>query len=638
MTHPIQPPYHQGPTPNLHTRAWNETLTSELYRRTDEAERFLRSTHNVTDFEKLQELSGKARGGAFGPRSDVASNSVLGASVVGCATAGALVLGPVGAILGGIGGLFLGGEAGVLGSKVVAEHRLSSFLDKVTGQGAATTPSAGPMAALPTSNAPTDGGVQIPADELQKAMFDRFPSHLERAAMTVGSDRLHELETKTTRQLLIERGVRDDVRVLTPWSYPTENHVACDTVFDASTGSVYTGVGQGHSRFLTAFDTNGRVKWSHSGAEMTCPPVVADGTVYFRTRGNLLACNASGVRLWEAPTTAGSSWEDRPPAVAPDGTVYVIDSLSGIGHEAPNMCLRAVKDGQELWKFDVVGDHTGDPQVLRGQDGTVYLTAALREREHSLGGLLAGDSKEQDYLIALRPNGTLKFKAAVSSWPSYVATSLSEGLDGTIYAAHGGQSLTAFSPDDGHALWNYRCMDRRIVEHSSAHSRLTQAPGFDADGNVYVTTGISSCYPEGYLVRLDSQGKEQWVRAVDGGISSRPHLGPDGLLYLTTSRGELRSFDTAGNQVSATVVGDVSWSNFAFGSDGQLFLNTDRQIMEFQPDADKAREKIFAPEPEPIVLPPKEGGKIQDDGDYVIIGGMRLKRRNTAEAGAPAAG
>lgn len=606
-----------SPSPGLHSRAWNGTLPHDLYDLSDRAEHRLRDADDATGFERLESLRDLAVRGSFAGRAQWASNGLLAGGLLAGAVAGGAAVGVLGVVAGVFAAPLVVAELTALGIKALGEHRLRRFVTSVVD---GTRSPEGPLPAQPTATAPPLA--EVAPEDVRQALAERHPEEAERAAVAIGSERLRVLEDHVTRELLTDRGLLEDSRVHAIWRYPTDDHEAGDTCFDPGTGNVYTRVGKGHTTYLTALDSDGRVRWTWPEAA-TCSPVLDPaGNVYFRTRGALRVLNPLGQERWNAPVQANGSWQDAPPAVGPDGTVYVIDSLRPTGVHEPNLRLRALRDGREVWHFDATARYTGDPQVMVARDATIYLTAALPERNPF------ASKDEQDCLVALRPDGSLKSRAPVSFWPSYVATSLSEGPDGSIYACHGEKNLTAFTPE-GRERWTYRMTDRRLTNHSSSHARLTQAPGFDSDGHLYVASEVCASYPEGYLVRLEPDGTERWVRAVDGGISSRPHVGSDGRIYLTSSSGELRGFDADGTQQVAARVGNASWSNFCFGRDGELLLNTDRQIVAWQPDDGKAVASVRRPPPsEPEVPRTATSTGIQDDGDTVVIGGIRLRKRS----------
>jgi len=416
------------------------------------------------------------------------------------------------------------------------------------------------------------------------------------------------------------------------WHYEKPGHTSCSTVYDKKNGAIYTGIGSLDKWYMTALNTDGTVKWTYPDEPAKSPPVQGkDGTIYFRTHDNLVAMSPGGKVLWKHKTD--SHWTDSSPALGPDGSAYIVTgSGTYASHREENQSLVAIKNGKEQWRFNFEGDYTGDPQPLVGKDGTIYLGAEKKVRK----GFIFGEKKDTPFLFAIKPDGTEKFRTKVKYWPSYITTQLTEGPDGTIFACHGDKELTAFNPDNGKVRWSYHLEDKVKVDHSGARARLNQVPEFDEDGNVYLASDISSCYPEGYLIKLDKFGNEKWSKSIKGGYSTKPHFGPDGNLWAGTGRGNLLSYDKSGDFKGSYRVGEMYGNNFSFGDDGEIFLNTTKRIIAFQPDMDKIpteTEKAMAgidktSESEEITEEP--GIKVEDE--FVTIGGVKLRKGRKKEA------
>jgi len=149
-----------------------------------------------------------------------------------------------------------------------------------------------------------------------------------------------------------------------------------------------------------AFRPDGGKKWSRKldAGPLTSPAIGRDGTVYVGVvekglrapdsdvrRGSLVAFNRDGRRQWAARfgSVAG------PPAIGPDGTVY----MAARDRDPQTCVLHAIApDGSERWSrkwpFTV-----STPVVDR--DGTLYFTIT-------------------DIVVALRPNGRRKWKIELS--------------------------------------------------------------------------------------------------------------------------------------------------------------------------------------------------------------------------------
>jgi outer membrane protein assembly factor BamB len=100
------------------------------------------------------------------------------------------------------------------------------------------------------------------------------------------------------------------------WSYHTAYYV--DSSPAVVNGVVYIGSQDGHLYALNA--SNGAVKWSYLGGELSASPAVANGVVYGATT-SFYAVNAeTGAQLWRYPNGGNTSFSS--PAVA-NGVVYV---------------------------------------------------------------------------------------------------------------------------------------------------------------------------------------------------------------------------------------------------------------------------------------------------------------------------
>ncbi len=472
----------------------------------------------------------------------------------------------------------------------------------------------------PKSPNAIQNGIKTPRDGFQKSpASDAGLMKMEKLAKFKTKDVGEALFSKSKKA--VEKLEDEVIKEHSLWHYEKEGHTLCDTVRDEKRDTIYTGVGYLEKWYLTAMNSNGTVKWSFTEEKGASDPVLdKEGNIYFRTNKNLYSFDPDGNIKWKFPNDG--SWNDSPPALGPDGTVYILTAQDHISFQDENQALVAIKDGKELWRYKAHGDHTGDPQPLVGKDGTIYFGANKDVKK----GFIFREKEEKPFLIALNPDGSEKFRAKVKYWPSYVSTQLTEGPDGTIYACHGDKELTAFDPQTGKEKWNFHLDDRVKMDYSGSIARLNQVPTFDEEGNLYIASDITSSYPDGHLIKLDSQGKEQWEKSFKGGFSTKPHLGPDGSIWLGTGRGELTSYSKDGELKGKYHVGHMSSNNFAFGNDGEIFLNTEKRIIAFQPDMEKIpsnAEQLIENSAEKSESEPEEPG-IKVGKNFVEIGGVKL--------------
>ncbi|MCE7873209.1 hypothetical protein DYH09_22930 [bacterium CPR1] len=585
--------------------------------RADRVEELLQSHHREDELAQLKDLRWRA---VHTPTPKWAGLALAtGGLTVGMAVG--LAVGPV---LGAVG--FLAAVVGTFAvvdrvSGKLAQHRFDRALDEAEARYLNQ-----PAPTLEPALAPLEEPSRaLSSEELHREMT-RFVTRddLEQMALKAALKNDHgvvgRLEQAIQARILLGRGVTSGVEVHTHWAYPNGGGNPIDPVFDPQRKILYAGVGNLDKSFLVALNADGEVLWSVNDEPVKGAAALGPGgEVVVRTQDSLRCYSPEGSQLW-LRSLGYDSWADVQPAVAADGTTYFLTRTDHYGVTEPNMKLVAIKDGAERWSREMEGDYTGNPQILLGRDGTVWVSGGkLREKKGWFS-----EAREQAYLLGYTPEGGLKHKLPVSSWPSYVHTSLGEGADGTVYACHGETSLTAFGPD-GAERWTYR-LKGRLAPFQSSSPRLRQGPLVDTDANVYLTTGTTSAYPEGYVIKLDPGGKEVWRVNVQGGLASRPELGKDGLLYVASDCGELLQLTTEGKLLGQTRIGGTSWNNLSQGPNGEIYANTDKKILAFQPDLEKVRESL------PRVTGIESGGRaIAEDTQTLVVGGVRLRKARGAK-------
>ena len=146
-------------------------------------------------------------------------------------------------------------------------------------------------------------------------------------------------------------------------------------------GTVYASGGS--QRSIVAFHPDdGSVKWQSTFdvKRVTDLTVAPDGTLYFADPAFFGSCGIGGWLVAVNPQDGGERWrafiscagQRGPPAVAPDGTVYVFCRLSACAFQ-PN--------GSRKW--GVPGAAIGGGRVAVGEDGTVYV---VRQSSNLISG------------------------------------------------------------------------------------------------------------------------------------------------------------------------------------------------------------------------------------------------------------
>ena len=156
------------------------------------------------------------------------------------------------------------------------------------------------------------------------------------------------------------------------------------------------------------------MKWSVPTQEVCSRPALGrDGIVYVISRPRsgtivLIGFGADGSKLWET-AIGGTGWHLTAPAVAANGTIYVI---------AASQLVAISSEGQEIWRVSV--PHWAPESVndlIVGEDGRIFVqvihgAAAFSERGEKLWEFLS-DSQDLDGGIALGGDGTLYLASAV---------------------------------------------------------------------------------------------------------------------------------------------------------------------------------------------------------------------------------
>lgn len=219
-----------------------------------------------------------------------------------------------------------------------------------------------------------------------------------------------------------------------------------------SAGRVYVAIGNS----LSAFNASGVKEWMYQLTpnffSPTAPSLSPDEKtvyVYQRVRGGLYAINHDGALKWHDSSPYFTNFSS--PAVAPDGTIYLVD-----GAEAK---LHAITpEGKKKWTAHFSNSILGISNISLGRDGTVYMDTANDsgkggaiyavnhengkvkwrfEIEGSVGGhIIAVDARENLYYAAgnhiycLRPDGSLVWKYSVEGNPVFTDSSpaISDGV------------------------------------------------------------------------------------------------------------------------------------------------------------------------------------------------------------------
>ena len=312
-------------------------------------------------------------------------------------------------------------------------------------------------------------------------------------------------------------------------------------------GRIYVGSDDGN---LYALNPRGQLLWTfHTYYPIrTTPAIGFDGTVYLASclrcevfnpplppEGVLYAISPGGQLEWNLTIAPSGQGYDSlsSPTIAPDGTIYVSDIGFRIVAVNPNGSLK--------WELKTSGEVVGSPAV--GFDGTVYVAIDDPPPATTCEAAL------NKCLVALNPDGTIKWAQSTIYHPVDAFSSPAVGSDGTLYAG----GITAFSPN-GTAKWQY--------------SGPEGSPSIGPDGTIY-SSGDAGLYA------MNQNGTLRWRFSTGasgdafGFGQSSAVIGNDGTIYFASGTARLVSccftFSYGpGNLYALRPDGSLSW-NFTTG-------------------------------------------------------------------------
>ncbi|MCX6841352.1 MAG: PQQ-binding-like beta-propeller repeat protein [candidate division WOR-3 bacterium] len=248
------------------------------------------------------------------------------------------------------------------------------------------------------------------------------------------------------------------------WRYHEANRCEGRSPAIGADGTVYIidhDVGGSYGRCLLALNTDGTLRWNnleYGSSEFASPVVAANGTVYApacrSSSGGpfyLCAVDPGGSPKWRCSV---DGYICETPAVAADGTIYVLDGYNYLYAIAP--------DGSLKWRFQT-GDFCSSPTIAA--DGTVYFGT---------------DESPVGCLYAVNPDGSLKWRYQMPQmslgYPSAAVAS-----DGTVYFGNTDGELYALNAD-GTLRWRYQA------------GGVINSPAIAADGTIYFGCSDGSIY------------------------------------------------------------------------------------------------------------------------------------------------
>lgn len=296
----------------------------------------------------------------------------------------------------------------------------------------------------------------------------------------------------------------------TKWRVPLDDVIFCPPTI-GDDGTIYVGGQVEHYDEGTLYaiePKTGKIKWRHRMREVYSPPAVGgNGTLYVTGfAGTVAALNVSDGKVkWGRDT---GRYIQGPPAIGGDGTVYVsCGQVSEVGNEVWDGRLFALdpSTGRVKWARTLRGGPGGPPAL--GPDGTVYVTSdvthekwvvprrgqVLPEGAPRRGNKVCLDVGESSLLACDPDDGSVRWTARFDGW---LVSSPSVGADGVMYIGFRASetviprakgAMYALSPAGGSLKWSCSLQDTEVES----------SPAIGADGTVYVGCDDGKLYAFG---------------------------------------------------------------------------------------------------------------------------------------------
>lgn len=276
------------------------------------------------------------------------------------------------------------------------------------------------------------------------------------------------------------------------------------------------------------------------------PAVGPDGTLYvFDSLGYVHAVNSSGTRKWRSSAVLGTSFGGGL-AVGSDGTIYAADSYGDIYALNPTT-------GAEKWYYETGSFFWTAPAIAA--DGTIYFKA------------------DDGRLYAMNPNGTKKWDVSV---PGDTYSSPAIGSDGTLYVGAGDDNaLYALNPADGTRKWRF-----------DLGASVYASPAIGADGTVYIGNY------DGRIFAIRADGTERWRFNTGSPLSASPAIDARGYIYFGSYDKKLYALDAAtGAKRWEYLTTDIIRSTTALAADdGTIYVSSnDGVVHALNPDGSLRR-------------------------------------------------
>lgn len=345
-------------------------------------------------------------------------------------------------------------------------------------------------------------------------------------------------------------------------------------VYD-SEGYLYFGgaVPDSTTRKMASILPNGSPRWNIAltpldmdNAGCPSPAMSYDGGIFYALHhGPLYSVNLDKTINWEY---SGPGAVDGSPALAPDGTCYIIGKGGAALDES--YLLAVEPNGTQEWQYAFGTEAITSPAL--GPDGTVYVGCSDRQ------------------LYAFHPDGTVYWNYEAEA---PLVAGISVGNDGTAYCLDATGKLTAVG-DDGTQAWTFQLPG---VTDSD-----TLWPAIGSDGAVCIPAA------DGLLYVLNGDGTLRWTYRV-GICSAAPTIDADGTIFVSSLDCRVYAVAAGGALKWWYVAAAPLLSQPVLAEDGSLYVTDARDVM-------------YAIGPGTPMDPHTLSGEVKDEADAGLAGVM----------------
>ena len=224
-------------------------------------------------------------------------------------------------------------------------------------------------------------------------------------------------------------------------------------------------------------------------------------------------------------------------------TVQARDTGRALSQWSPqHQIIIRPKDTLRIWRYQiqsgVAESNYSSPAIAA--DGTVYV------------------GSQDDYLYAVNPNGTLKWRYLTGG---VVRSSPAIAADGTVYVGSYDHSLYALNPD-GTLKWRYL-----------TGGDVPSSPAIAADGTIIFGSRDKTIYA------LNPDSTVKWSYPTSGEVYSSPAIAPDGTIYCGSNDRFLHALNPGGSLKWSYKVSRDIQSSPAIASDGTVYFGAEDGIL-----------------------------------------------------------